>query len=101
MSVPISKKQDRDGKYHLQAVATVDDLQVANWAPGDVEQGDKPTQIHILFTPPMEQLIAAYNLHHGIPIVAIRLKSRAVVDSLIDALISHRDELWPDESESK
>lgn len=90
-----SKKEDDDGRYHMQSVAPVDDLQVVSWSAGDVEQGDAITQVHILFTPPMENLMAAYSLKRGIPMVAIRLKSRAVVDNLIAALTKHRDEVWP------
>jgi hypothetical protein len=97
-----SKKEDDDGRYHLQSVAPVDDLQVSPWSPGDVEKGDACTQVHILFTPPMDNLIAAYLQHRGVPMVAIRLKSRAVVDSLIAALEEHRDRVWPeDKGESK
>lgn len=98
--VRMSKKEDGDGRYHQQSVANVDDIQVTPWSPGDVEKGDALTQVHIMFTPPMEDLIHAYLLHRGVPMIAIRLKSKAVVNNLIAALIKHRDQVWPDEKES-
>ena len=100
ITVDRSKKEDEDGRYHMQLIAPVDDLQVAPWSPGDVEKGDACTQVHILFTPPMENLIAAFLSKRGLPMVAIRLKSRAAVDGLISALVEHRDRVWPEDKES-
>lgn len=92
----MSKKRSQDGSFYQQIVLPVDDFQVAPWSPGDVEQGDPLTQVHILYSfTHIEELYAAFKEHHGFPMIAIRLKSKAAVDSLIAALIKHRDEVWP------
>lgn len=93
----IGKKEDSDGRFHMQTVANVDDFQVAPWSPGDVEKGDACTQVHIMYTCPMDDILAAYALKRGIPMIAIRIKSREAMDSLIAALIKHRDQVWPDQ----
>jgi hypothetical protein len=33
--------------------------------------------------------------------IAIRIKSRAAIDSLISALIKHRDQVWPEEDDKR
>jgi hypothetical protein len=44
-----------------------------------------PSQVHILYR------VAGFDASF-----AMRLKSKAVTDSLIDALIKHRDHVWGD-----
>ncbi len=68
------------------AVYEAANLQVASWRPG-TDRSDKPcTQVHILWNIPV--LTEAT--------FVLRLKSRAAADDLINALIEHRDFVWPE-----
>lgn len=58
----------------------VESLEVASWSPGKEGENVPPTQVHLIAN--MQGL--------GFPFI-MRFKSRAAVDSLIDALIEHRD----------
>lgn len=63
----------------------VDEFEVASWSAGADGAGVPPTQVHVLYRVP--QLEATF---------AIRLKSAAVCDSLIEALIEHRYHVFGD-----
>ncbi len=66
-------------------VIDVKSLEVASWSPGEAGAGVPPTQVHILLeVPGLDE-----------PLV-LRLKSRRVADEIINALIDHRDEVWPE-----
>ena len=57
-------------------------LEVASWGPQSDGKGPQ-TQVHLVI-----------DLHGpGLPLI-MRLKSRRIVDELIKALESHRDEVW-------
>lgn len=61
----------------------IDEVSVVEWCPGD-NAVLPPEQVHILVHIP------------GIDgFMAIRLKTRAVAESLIDALRVHTDGVWP------
>lgn len=62
-----------------------EDLRVASWTPGPEGTDIPPTQVHII-----------YRLDDIGATLVMRLKSRAVCNSLIDALIDHRDEVFGD-----
>lgn len=63
-------------------------LQVASWRP-EPEGSDVPcTQVHILWNIP--GLTEAT--------FVVRLKSREATDDLINALIEHRDFVWPEDN---
>lgn len=62
---------------------TTSDLEVVSWSPGEEGENVPPTQVHILYR------VTGFDASF-----AMRLKSKAVVDSLIDALIKHRDHVW-------
>lgn len=64
---------------------TTSDLEVVSWSPGEEGENVPPTQVHILYR------VAGFDA-----LFAMRLKSKAVTDSLIDALIKHRDHVWGD-----
>ena len=73
-----------ESEFILQASS----IEVASWSPGAVDAGVPPTQVHILLQ--IDELT-----------LAMRLKSRAAADSLIAALIEHRDYVWPDKATTK
>lgn len=55
-------------------------FEVASWSPGEAGENIPPTQVHLII--PLNALGITF---------AVRLKSRAACDRLIDALIEHRD----------
>jgi hypothetical protein len=58
----------------------VEDFEVASWSPGAEGEGVPCTQVHLIYRVPELHLT-----------MVMRLKSREVCNSLIDALIEHRD----------
>lgn len=58
-------------------------MEVASWSPGAAGEDVPPTQVHLLI--PVGDT--------GVTLV-VRLKSRAACDSLIAALIDHRDDVF-------
>lgn len=67
-----------DANYYEFAPEVV----VASWSPEPPGPLAKVTQVHLLIgTPPGH-------------VALVRLKSAQVVDELIDALLSHREEIW-------
>lgn len=65
-------------------IVEVKNLGVASWSPGEDGENIPPTQVHLLYNVP------ALSKH---PFM-MRFKSREAVDSLINALIEHRDKVW-------
>jgi hypothetical protein len=68
-----------------QAFLDIQEFGVASWSPGAEGEGVPPTQVHVLMR------VGGVDM----PLI-LRLKSRAVTDSLIAALIEHRDYVWGD-----
>lgn len=63
-------------------------LQVASWRPGPDGSNVPCTQVHIVWNIPT---LTEYTF-------VMRLKSRAAADDLINALIEHRDFVWPEDN---
>lgn len=61
----------------------VSDLEVASWSPGADGENVPPTQVHVLYR--VKELNALF---------VMRLKSKEATDSLIAALVEHRDHVW-------
>jgi hypothetical protein len=53
-------------------------INIAEWTPAGK---DAPTQVHII-------------LHTSVGDIVTRLKSAAVTDEIIDALVKHREGVW-------
>jgi len=68
-------------------IMVVDEIQVAEWSPGTVDQDVPATQVHIVLKIP------------DFPVqLAIRLKTRARVEWLCATLMKHADGVWPKRS---
>lgn len=65
-------------------IMEVKELSVRSWSPGEEAENMPCTQVHLFM-----QIV-----NRPYPLV-MRIKSREAIDSLIKALISHRDEVWP------
>lgn len=59
-------------------------LEVASWSPGKSDEGIPPTQVHFIFNVP--EVDATF---------VMRFKSRPALDDIVNALIEHRDFVWP------
>lgn len=57
-----------------------EEFKIASWSPGADGEGIPPTQVHMVF-----------RAKDANAIFVLRLKSRAVTDEIIAALIEHRD----------
>ncbi len=71
----------------LEQLAEMQDgaLHIVNWSPGDVDKGDPCTQVHLIISQPETDTLSV-----------VRMKTRVGIKWLIDALISHRDDVWPE-----
>lgn len=80
MSLPLPNRIPENCPDHLLALR-IGDYQVGSWHPLPDGKG-RATQVHL-----------ALRLNVGV--VVLRLKSRNAVQTLIDALERHRDDVWP------
>lgn len=72
------------GEYQIPIVEA-GGYTIAQWSPDEDHRGG-PTQIHVM----LDMSFAGPKAH-----LALRLKSREAVTTLIDVLTQHRDEVWP------
>ncbi len=66
-----------------ESYVPVTEMQVSSWSEGEAGAGVPPTQVHILYR--VKELGAIF---------VMRLKSKEATDSLIAALIKHRNDVW-------
>ena len=70
-------------------VAPIESYSVSSWSPAPYDergQAGKPTQVHLVIN------IAEVKIS-----LMQRFKSQRAINELIDALIEHRDHVWPSE----
>lgn len=73
-------------KFIGKAIYLVNEIHVSSWSPGDATKGDPVTEVHVILDV------------QGIPRpIVMRIKSKERADWLIEALIEHRNYVWPDE----
>lgn len=64
------------------------EVEVLSWSPDPIEKRTPPTQVHMVCTV-FKFAKAAFIIH---------IKSRAFCQAIIDALQSHMDEVWPEDT---
>lgn len=78
-----------NNKPQIEAVINVEWCEVASWSEGADGEGVPCSQVHLLIK--MRGTDAP---------LALRLKSPEAANSLIDALVEHRDYVWPQDEQS-
>lgn len=72
-----------------ETLLAISKIQVCSWCPDDVAQAP-PEQVHILLG---VQGLEEYSF-------AVRFKNRKALQGFIDALLVHRDDVWPEGGEA-
>lgn len=71
---------------------SIKEYNVVSWSPSPAGSNGPCTQVHMLFNLDVDGLDATF---------AFRFKRRREVDEMIEALIEHRDHVWPKASKGQ
>jgi len=82
--MPNERVEERKNLVEFDAVIELEELRINEYHPLPDGQG-KPTEVHLALTPKGKRGV----------VMIMRMKSRRVVDELIEALEHHRDSVWP------
>jgi hypothetical protein len=77
-----------EDRFGQAMIAEVEEIDVGEWNPGKIHENVPPTQVHLIFK--------ITKLFDEGRFFVMRYKSREAVDELIQALIKHRDGVWPE-----